>query len=267
MRRYGFIGVLALLLGLAGCAGRPVPVEAPASAWRAVELPTDQGAGKARLYPAAGTAPHPAVVAIHGDFGLTDAIDANARRLARLGYVVLAVDLYRGEKVDSLLDAHILDRGLPEERTRADLQAAVDFLTRQDEVDANAIGVIGWDMGGGYALDTARGDRRLRAAITCYGRLVTDAELLRPMRAAVLCLCAGKDEGNPPETREAFRQAMHASGRRLDGPHVFAAAEHGFLNPSPHTESPAPDPATVEQAWQVIERFLAAELPRGGPPS
>ncbi|MFO0929570.1 MAG: dienelactone hydrolase family protein [Gemmataceae bacterium] len=261
--------VASLLLVLTGCGGRTVPVESPeAPAWRTVALPTaGQGEGVARLYPAVGgTGRHPAVVAVHGDFGLTDAIDANARRLARLGYVVLTVDLYRGEKVDSLLDAHILDRGLPEERTRADLLAAVDFLARQTDVDPDAIGVIGWDMGGGYALDAAVRDARLRAAVNCYGRLTTDANLLRPLRAAVLVVSAGKDEGNPSETREAFRKAMRAASKRLVGPHVFDTAEHGFLNPPPHTETPAPDPATVEQAWQVIERFLAAELPRGGPP-
>lgn len=255
------VGALLLSAGCRPAPPRAVPVDE--HAWQPVALVGPEGTGQGRLY-AAGGVRRPALVVVHGDFGLTEPIDANARRLASLGYVVLALDLYRGEKVGTLLEAHILDRGLPEERVKADLRAAVDHLAGLPEVDAEAIGIVGFDMGGGYALDTAVRDRRLRAVVTCYGRLTTDAALLKPMRAAVLCLCAGKDEGNPPETREAFQAAMRAAGKRLDGPHVFAAADHGFLNPPPEPGEAPPDRAAVAEAWRRIERFLAAELTRGG---
>src|SRR5437660_9533418 len=49
------------------------------------------------LYRPAGKEPFPALILVHGDFGLTDWVKAQARRLAERGYVTLAVDLYRGD--------------------------------------------------------------------------------------------------------------------------------------------------------------------------
>jgi carboxymethylenebutenolidase len=203
--------------------------------------------------------PSPAVVVLHGDHGPTPRIDEHARRLRDAGYVVLAVDLYRGEKVDNLLDAHIMDRGLPEDRVKSDLRAAVDLLSSEKEVNKDAIGIIGWDMGGGYALDAARADPRLKAVVTCYGRLTTDPALLKSMDAAVLALMAGKDEGNGPETREAFRDAMKTAGKRLTL-HVFDGCDHGFMNPPPKVELNTAEVKANEDAWQRITQFLTAEL-------
>jgi carboxymethylenebutenolidase len=44
-------------------------------------------------------------------------------------------------------------RGVPEDRAKRDLHAAVEFLKSQPNVKKDRIGAIGWGMGGGYALD------------------------------------------------------------------------------------------------------------------
>src|SRR5262249_38088519 len=155
------------------------------------------------------------------DFGLTGWIKDQARRLADRGYITLAVDLYRGEKPGNLMDAHIMDRGLPEERVIADLKGAVDYLARRPDVRQGRLGIIGWDMGGGYALDAALQDRRLRAVVTCYGRLITDSQLLVPLRASVLGIFGAEDEGITAKTIQQFRTAMRKAGKRVAGLHVY----------------------------------------------
>lgn len=243
-----------LVFLLVGCGEPPRPDGAPFT------FATTQGEGHGRLYrQAKGTLP--AVIVLHGDHGLTPRIDEHARELSRRGYLVLAIDLYRGEKIDNLLDAHIMDRGLPEERVKADLRGAVEYLLAHKDVKKGGVGVIGWDMGGGYALDTAMADERIKAVVTCYGRLTTDPVQLRKMDASVLALMAGKDEGNPPVTREAFRAAMAEAGRKLSL-HVFEECDHGFMNPLPGVKVTEADDKANERAWELITEFFDSELSR-----
>src|SRR5438067_12721856 len=131
------------------------------------------GAGKdaaraARFRPA-GKGPFPAIIVVHGDFGPTKWVKQQAERLAGQGYVVLAVDLYHGELPKDVEEAHILERGLEEARVLANLRAAVDHLAALPQVRKDRIGILGWDMGGGHALEAAACDRRLCALVTCFG--------------------------------------------------------------------------------------------------
>jgi carboxymethylenebutenolidase len=204
--------------------------------------------------------PFPAVLVVHGDFGLTDWVKESARRLATAGYVTLAVDLYHGQIVTDLLDAHIMDRGLSEDRVRAELRTAADYLAQRADVRKDALGIVGWDTGGGYALDTALGDPRLRAVVTCCGRLTTDPTLLAPLNASVFGLFAGKDEGITPQTIAQFRAAMEKANKRIAGLHVYPACEHGFMDSSaPQPTGAATDEARTD-AWTKIRNYLAEEL-------
>jgi carboxymethylenebutenolidase len=247
----------ALLVVVTGC--RPAPGPAGPSE-NEVTFQSREGTGRGVLLVPDAKGPRPAVIVLHGDFGLTDRIRAHARRLAEKGYVVLAVDLYRGEKVDNVLDAHIIDRGLPEERVKADTDGALTLLLERDEVRPSAIGIIGWDMGGGYALDTAIREPRLAACVSCYGRLTTDPALLRKMRAAFLGIYAGKDEGNSPETLASFREAMKEAGKEPPALRVFAKCDHGFMNPPPSARPSAADEKANAEAWESIETFFAEKL-------
>src|SRR5579871_627006 len=134
------------------------PTEAPTL--EAVRYPSGKDTVHGGLCHPTGQGPFPAVVLIHDALGLTDDTKDQAKRLARRGYVVLAVDLYRGEKADNLMDSHILDRGLPEDRVQSDLKAAVDYLAERNEVRVSALGVVGLGMGGDYALEAALRDPR-----------------------------------------------------------------------------------------------------------
>src|SRR5437588_690220 len=83
---------------------------------------------------------------------------------------------------------------------------------------------------GDYALDAARRDSRLRAVVTCYGRLTTDPALLSGLNASVFGVFAGKDLGISPKMIDQFRAAMKKAGKRVAGLKTYPICEHGFLN-------------------------------------
>jgi carboxymethylenebutenolidase len=248
---------LLLTVLLSGDAGQAVKL--PAVAVEKLELSSGKDKVTAYRYRPAGEGPFPALVVLHGDFGLAPWVKQQARRLAEKGYVALAVDLYRGELPKDIEEAHILERALPEERVLRDLKAAVDHLASRPDVSKDRLGIIGWDMGGGYALAGAVHDRRLRAVITCYGRLITDAQALAKLNASVLGIFAGKDEGIPPETIARFRAAMKKAGKPLTT-QIFPEAANGFMDPdSPNHDGP-PAGNAISGAWRRIESYLGVEL-------
>ena len=119
----------------------------------ATPLEIDAGKAKFRalLMHPQGKGPYPAVVMLHGDFGLNEWTRKQAHRLAEKGYLVLAVDLYDGELPQTVEEPHILERGLDERRVLTNLKAAVDFLQQLSTARKGPIGIIGWDCGGSFA--------------------------------------------------------------------------------------------------------------------
>ena len=103
-----------------------------------------------------GTAgPHGAMIVVHEWWGLNDWVKEQSEKLAGEGYVALAVDLYRGKTATDPAEAHELMRGLPQDRALKDLKAAIDYLEARPDVRKDRIGVIGWCMGGGLAVQLA----------------------------------------------------------------------------------------------------------------
>jgi len=114
-------------------------------------------------------------------------------------------------------------------------------------------------MGGGYALDGAIHDPRLRATVVCYGRLRTDPKLLAKMKSSVLGIFAGDDEGITADTIKQFEKAMTKAGKSLKM-HVIPGVGNGFLDPgSPYPSRPTPAP-TIADGWRRIDAYLDAEL-------
>src|SRR5690348_15739860 len=94
------------------------------------------------LYTPSGKGPFPALVVIHEWWGLNDWVKEQASKLADQGYVTLAVDLYRGKVATTPEMAHEIMRGVPEDRAKRDLHAAMEFLKSQPNVRKDRIGAI-----------------------------------------------------------------------------------------------------------------------------
>lgn len=198
----------------------------------------------------------PALVVIHEYWGLNDWVKEQASKLADQGYVTLAIDLYRGHVASTPDEAHELMRGVPDDRAARDLTAAVNFLRAQPNVDPARVGDVGWCMGGGYALNLALSDPKLKAAIINYGHLATDPASLAKINAAVLGNFGGLDRGIPPESVRAFEQALKKDGKQVDVK-IYDDAGHAFENPNNKDGYKAAD---AQDAWQRTTAFLDKNL-------
>jgi len=143
------------------------------------------------LYTPQGKGPFPAIVVIHEWWGLNDWVKEEASKLADQGYMALAIDLYRGKVATTPDEAHEIMRGVPQDRATRDLLAATGYLRAQKNVDPKRVGSIGWCMGGGYSLDLALNDPKLKAAVINYGHLATEEASLKKIDAAILEGLAG----------------------------------------------------------------------------
>jgi carboxymethylenebutenolidase len=209
------------------------------------------------LYSPKGNGPFPALVVIHEWWGLNAWVKEQASKLADEGYVTLAIDLYRGKVATTPDMAHELMRGVPEDRAKRDLHAAVEFLDSRPNVKKNRIGSIGWCMGGGYSLDVALEEPGLAAAVINYGHLATDTEALKKINAPILGLFGGQDNGIPPDDVRKFEQALKQLGKKVDIK-IYEDAGHAFENPNNKDGYRADDAA---DAWKRTVAFLA-ETPK-----
>src|SRR6185436_18637377 len=211
---------------------QPPPAESATAPAAAVAQPLVRF-GDASGYLAAPTTPgkKPGLIVIHEWWGLDPWIREQTDRFAGQGYVAVAPDLYRGKVAKTPDEAHELMRGLPEDRALADMKAAFDYLASRPDVDPNLIGVIGWCMGGGYALSLELNEPRIAATAINYGRLVTDFDTITKVSSPLLGNFGGADRGISPEDVKAFSANLTKAGK-LGDIKIYDGAGHAFMNPN-----------------------------------
>jgi carboxymethylenebutenolidase len=200
--------------------------------------------------------PYPGLIVVHEWWGLNDWVKEQSEKLAGQGYVVLAVDLYRGKTAADPSEAHELMRGLPQDRAIRDMQAAYDFLAARKDVKPGRIAAVGWCMGGGLALQLAIHQPRLAAVVVNYGALPTDPNDLQQIGAAVLGNFGADDKGITPADVQAFEKTMKGMNRRIDVK-IYPGAGHAFENPN-NTTGYRPEAAA--DAWKRTLAFLHGVL-------
>jgi carboxymethylenebutenolidase len=198
---------------------------------------------------------YPGVIVIHEWWGLNDWVKEQTQKIAEQGYVVLAVDLYRGKTTTDPNEAHELMRGLPQDRAVRDMQAAFDYLAARKDVNGR-IGSVGWCMGGGYSLQLAIHQPRLLACVVNYGALPTDPNDIQQIGAPVLGNFGGQDHGITPADVKAFQKSLTALGRYVDIK-IYDDAGHAFENPN---NQAGYKPADAADAWARTIAFLKKAL-------
>jgi carboxymethylenebutenolidase len=204
-----------------------------------------------------GKGPFPAVMVIQEWWGLDDWIKDQARALAKEGYVALAPDLYHGKATKDPEVAHQLMSGLPEDRAVRDLKAAYAFLQSRADVRKDRIGVIGWCMGGKYALELATQEPGLKAVVAYYGAPPSDPAKIGRIKAPVLGNYGGDDKGPSPDQVKAFEDVMKKAGKSIDVK-IYAGAPHAFANPNNPWKGYREDAA--KDAWARTVAFFAKHL-------
>jgi carboxymethylenebutenolidase len=222
---------------------------------------------------------HPGVIVIHDVWGLSDHYRDLARRLAAEGFSVLAANLYRRHPDAKITDPGRWIRGLSDPQLIGEMQTAVDFLASHASVGRRRVGVVGFCMGGSYAIHAAAGCRGLSAAVAFYGMLSHEHGLLAPepgetldplrkprsplaaardVRCPLLGCFGADDPYIPSEDVARLDQQLDASGQ----PHeviVYSGAGHAFVNdtrPEMYRPEAARDAWSRMLAW--FQRHLAS---------
>jgi carboxymethylenebutenolidase len=198
----------------------------------------------------------PAVIMIHENRGLNDNIKSMANTLAREGYVVLAVDLFKGQVAQTSQQAQQLAGSARSnsQLTISNLQAAVNYVSSLPFVDSSKIASIGWCFGGGQSLQLALHSQQhpLVATILYYGTpLVTDKQQLSNIKWPVLGIFGDKDQAIPLSNIQQFKTALDSIGIPNEI-HIYKGLGHAFANPSGANYAPN---ETVD-AWQKTLAFL-----------
>lgn len=201
--------------------------------------------------------PHPAVLLIHEWWGLNEGIRVLADALASEGYVVFAPDAYRGEVTAMFPRALWLRITTPTEQIHEDMDAALDYLRGLPQVDPQRVASMGFCFGGGQSLQLGlRQSEKLTNTVVYYGAVVTEPELLRPLREAspVLGIFGEEDQQVFVGDVLEFEAALNS----LDIPNqitIYPGVGHAFVNEENYDE-----PGPAMQAWQETLRFLAENL-------
>ena len=217
-RTFFSAAILALLVSSAGLASAEM-----------VQMTVNKQTLGGYLALAKGSGTHPAVIVIHEWWGLNDWVKEQADSLAAHGYTAFAVDLYRGRVARDAETAHQYMSGLSEDEGIATLRRAADFLRTRDDVRAQAIGVVGWCMGGRYSIRLAAADPGIRACVMYYGAPITDEAAIKGIQASILGSFGGDDQGPTPDQVRAFEKALAAAGKKADIK-IYPGAGHAFAN-------------------------------------
>lgn len=216
------------------------------------------------LSPPLQEGPRAGVIVIQDALGLSDDIRAQADRLAAAGYLSFAPDLYSGRGIRCVLATLRASRS-GSGAAYQDIEAARALLAAREDCTGR-IGIIGFCMGGGFALLCASSGS-FQAASVNYGEVPRDAG----ERLASACPIVGSFGGRDWMLRgraERLEQALSQAGVAHDVKE-YPNAGHSFLNhvttnqfltPLVHVGGFGYQGQAAEDAWQRILAFFAEHL-------
>ncbi|HZZ97114.1 MAG TPA: dienelactone hydrolase family protein [Jatrophihabitantaceae bacterium] len=220
---------------------------------------------RAHLARPGGDGPWPGVVAIHEAWGLDDVLRRQCDRLAAAGYLTVGPDLFSdgGARrcVVGTIRAMIRATGKP----FADIEATRRYLLESADCTGK-VGVIGFCMGGGFALVVAA--RGFDVAADNYGVAPRKPEQALAGACPIVASYPKRDLGTMGQAKKLER-ALDKIGIEHDVK-VYPGAGHSFLNDAPNgpallqpllrVAGMGPEPKAAADAWSRIETFFARHL-------
>jgi carboxymethylenebutenolidase len=231
----------------------------PAVSSHDVEYPGKAGAVFGYLARPSAAGKYPALIIIHANQGLNDYTGDVARRLAKQGYVALAVDYL--SRQGGTKKANPKGEGLSNIRDLASWQAVAEdtdtgyaYLAKLPEVRGDRLGLIGFCWGGEMTFSSATEVRGLKAVVVFYGRSPQPLDRVKKIQAPVLAHYGEKDPNvnqDIPATEEAMKKNNKSYIYK-----IYPGAPHGF-----HTDtSDRYHPEAAKEAWARTLDFFKKNL-------
>jgi carboxymethylenebutenolidase len=186
--------------------------------------------------------PFPVVLVVQEIFGVHEHIKDICRRLAKLGYLAVAPELYarqgdvsKLEKIDEIISKVVSK--VPDEQVMSDLDATVAWAKKSGKGDTSKLAITGFCWGGRIVWLYAAHNKDLKAGVAWYGRIVGKEDKLHPkhpidivesLKAPVLGLYGGADTGIATDTVEKMQRALKDAKKDAEIV-LYPDTPHGFL--------------------------------------
>ena len=213
----------------------------------------------------------PVALVVQEIFGVHEHIKDICRRFAKLGYLAVAPSLYfrQGDTTQlKMEDVMKVVAKVPDEQVMADLDSTVAYARTTGKSDAKRLGITGFCWGGRIVWLYSAHSKDLNAGVAWYGRLVAapnakpnpltprqPIDLVDELKAPVLGLYGGKDQGIPVESVERMRAALKKSklkDSRASEIIVYPEAGHGF-----HADyRPSYNKEAATDGWQRLQTWF-----------
>jgi carboxymethylenebutenolidase len=210
----------------------------------------------------AGKTGLPVVLVVQEIFGVHEHIKDVTRRLAKLGYMAVAPELYaRQGDASKIADVATLIKDIvakvPDAQVMADLDATAAWAAKNG--GGGKLGITGFCWGGRAVWMYAAHNPKVAAGVAWYGPVArayypgdkTAIEVAGRIKAPILGLYGAADGGIPNDTVDKMREALKAAGNTTsdillypDTPHAF----HADYRPS-YRKEPAADGWRRLLAW------------------
>lgn len=214
---------LAVSAAQAAVQGREVSYEADGTTLKGYLAYDDAVKGK-----------RPAVLVVHEWWGHNEYARSRARKLAEMGYLALAVDMYGDGKTANHPDdakKFMMAATSNMDTLKARFDAALNYLKSRRIVEPDNIAALGYCFGGAVVLNMARLGAPLKGVASYHGSLGT-ASPAEPgkVKAKVAVFTGEADPMIPPEQVSAFKAEMDKAGVSYTVT-VYPGAKHSFTNP------------------------------------
>lgn len=181
----------------------------------------------------------PTVLVVQEIFGVHEHIKDICRRFAKLGFLAVAPELYARQgdvsKLTEFPEILKIVSKVPDAQVMSDLDAAAAWA-KKNKGDTTRLGITGFCWGGRIVWLYAAHNPDLKAGVAWYGRLtspITDLQpkhpldLVADLKAPVLGLYGGADQGIPNDTVEKMKKAL-ADAKKPSEIVLYPDTPHGF---------------------------------------
>jgi carboxymethylenebutenolidase len=194
------------------------------------------------------TPPTVGIVLVPDAYGLDDFTKREAERLAREGYLAVAVDIYNGRKTTDPGQIANMIENLDGPSVMKTVTAGVRLFHESPKFRVNHVVMVGWGVGANYVWQAAHEENSPDGAILFYGPMQSGA-----VKKCPVPICALYSDRDPSITRASvldFQHALRAAGSDFTAWFIAAGP------PPPQPQSKNYSPVEDAEAWKVADPFI-----------
>lgn len=207
----------------------------------------------------------PAILVVHEWWGLNDYTKMRARKLAELGYIVMAVDMFGDGKI-AANPKEAQDFTMPfykdTQLTKTRMDAAIKKIKEYAQTDPNNVAAIGYCFGGYVVLNSAKLGADLKGVVSFHGGLGGAPFNKDLLKAKILACHGASDKFVSMHDADVFKHKLDSIGADYTFK-VYANATHAFTNPDATKigkEFNLPieyNPVADKDSWNDMKAFFA----------